>query len=331
MRYRSAAGVRLSAIGLGTWQFGSREWAYGPAYATSVAPAILHRALDCGINVIDTAELYGFGRSERIVGEALLGRREEAFVASKLFPVMPVTPVVQRRARASLRRLGIDALDLYQLHWPNPLVPLPTTMTAMAELQREGVVRHVGVSNFSLDGWRRAEDCLGGPVLSNQVCYSLIHRSPERAVLPWAQANDRIVIAYSPLAQGLLSGRYDENHLPNGLRAQTAPFLAENLRRLAPLLSVLRDVATAHGVTSAQVALAWLVHRPNVVVIPGASSVEQAEANAAAADIELSAEEDRSLTEASDAYRPLGRAAVVRAHLEALTRRARQIAERSRS
>ncbi len=321
MRYRELGGVRLSAVGLGTWQFGSREWGYGTSYATVTAPEILGRSLDLGVNLIDTAEIYAFGRSERIVGEALGDRRGEAFVATKLFPILPIDPVVTRRARLSAGRLRVEWIDLYQVHWPNPVVPLSATMPPLGRLQREGLIRHVGVSNFSLGQWQRAEELLAGPVLSNQVRYNLLQRRIERDVLPWAEEHGRVVIAYSPLQQGLLSGRYDPDHLPSGMRANSPEFLPENLRRLEPLLGVLRRVAEAHGATPAQVALAWCLHRPNVVVIPGASSVEQAESNAAAGDLELSDDEQAELTAASDAYEPVPRT-------EAVQTIARRAAER---
>jgi aryl-alcohol dehydrogenase-like predicted oxidoreductase len=311
MRYVEVAGVRVSAIGLGTWQFGSGEWGYGSTYADETAPKIVQRSLDLGVTLFDTAEIYGFGRSERILGRALGDRRAEAFLATKLFPVMPTGRVVESRARGSARRLGVDAVDLYQVHWRNPLFPIRPTMAALQSLREDGIIRHVGVSNFSRRYWEEAETALGAPVLSNQVKYSLIDRAPEIDILPWAQENGRLVIAYSPLAQGLLSGRYDVGHLPTGMRAGTPAFLEENVRRLAPVLDVLRDVAGSHGATCSQVALAWLIRRPNVVVIPGASSVAQAESNAAAADIELSDAEDAALTEASDAFDPIrGTAAV---------------------
>jgi aryl-alcohol dehydrogenase-like predicted oxidoreductase len=311
VKYVDAGGARVSAVGLGTWQFGSGEWGYGSAYATDVAPRLVTRSLDLGVTLFDTAEAYAFGRSETILGRALGGRRPEAFVATKLFPVLPVNPVVGSRARGSLRRLGTDVLDLYQVHWHNPVVPVRATMSAFGQLQRDGLVRHVGVSNFTLARWQEAERALGGPVLSNQVKFSLIDRGPEAELLGWAQANDRLVIAYSPLSQGLLSGRYGPDNLPSGLRAGTPAFLPDNVRRLAPVLDALRQVAAAHDATCSQVALAWLIRRPNVVVIPGASSVEQAEANAAAADLELSDEEDEALTSASDAYAPVRGAAAL--------------------
>jgi aryl-alcohol dehydrogenase-like predicted oxidoreductase len=306
MKYVDVGGAKISAIGLGCWQFGANEWGYGADYADHEAGAILNRALDLGITMVDTAEIYGFGRSERIVGRALAGRRDAAFLATKILPVMPLRPVVIRRLQGSLRRLGVDAVDLYQLHQPNPVVPLSQTMPAFASLLDDGLIRHAGVSNYSLARWQRAEDALGRPVLSNQVRFNLVDRRPERELLPWAQANDRLIIAYSPLAQGLLSGRYDAEHRPSGrVRTNSTHFLEENLRRAAPLIDVLRQVADAHRATPSQVALAWLIRRPNVVVIPGARSVAQVEANAEAAELELSAEDDAALVAAADAFEPL--------------------------
>jgi len=306
MRYVEVAGARVSAIGVGTWQFGSREWGYGDDYADNESVAIVRRALDLGINLVDTAEIYGFGRSERIVGRAVAGRRDEAFLATKLFPVMPLGPVVRRRGRASAHRLDVATIDLYQVHWPNPLFPPGSTMAGMRALRDSGLINHVGVSNYSLSGWQSAERSLGGPILSNQVQFSLVARRPERDLLGHAADNDRLVIAYSPLAQGLLSGRYGVDNRPtSGVRAANPSFLPENLRRSAPLLQALAQVADAHGATSAQIALAWVIGHPNVVAIPGASSVGQLEANAAAADIDLTDEEFSRLTAASDAYRPV--------------------------
>lgn len=308
MRYVEAGGVRLSAIGVGAWQFGSPEWGYGDEYAGNTAAAIVNRALDLGVNLIDTAEIYAMGKSERIVGEAIAERRDEVFVATKLFPILPISPVVQWRGVQSAKRLGIKQIDLYQVHWPNPLVAVPTTMDGMRALQDVGLVRHVGVSNFSADHWRRAENSLGRPVVSNQVQYSLACRKPDRrgGSVPYAQEHDRLVIAYSPLAQGLLGGRYDVDHPPSGsVRAGNPLFLPQNLEAAQRLIDALRDIAHGHGATPAQVALAWVIRRPNVVAIPGASSVEQLERNCEAADLELSDDDDQRLTEESDRFQPL--------------------------
>lgn len=312
MRYVNAGGVRLSAIGLGTWQFGSREWGYGSDYADREAVAITRRALELGIDFVDTAEIYGFGRSERTVGRALAGVPDRVFVATKLLPVAPVAPIIRQRLAGSARRLGVKRVDLYQLHWPNPLFPQRPIMQALGRLQNEGRIAHIGVSNFSLERWQAAERDLGGPVLSNQVSYSLAQRDPDRDIVGWAQAHDRLVIAFSPLAQGLLSGRYDARNRPSGAaRASNPLFLPDNLERASELLGVLRDVAAAHDAKPAQVALAWLIRRPNVIAIPGASSLAQLESNAAAADLDLGDDEDRALTEASDRFHPRAGAAVV--------------------
>jgi len=289
VKFVEAGGARVSAIGLGTWQFGSREWGYGPVYAGKVAGDIVRRALELGVNLVDTAEFYGFGRSERIVGEAIRGRRERVFLATKIFPIgLPF--MIGWRARGSARRLGVDQIDLYQQHWPSPLFPARSTMPRMRRLVEAGLVRHVGVSNFSLQQWQEAEQALGGPVLSNQVLFSLVHREPERGLVPWAQEKGRIVIAYSPLGQGLLSGKYQQA-TPTNLRRVRREFSAESRARLSPLIDALGEIGTRHGATRAQVSLAWLIRKPNVVAIPGASSVKQLEENVAASDLELSDEE----------------------------------------
>lgn len=314
MRFVEVAGLRLSAIGLGTWQFGSKEWGYGREYAQQVAGPIVRRALELGVNLVDTAEIYAMGESERIVGGAIAERREDVFLATKLFPIVPLSPVVQWRGVQSAVRLGVERIDLYQVHWPNPVMPLPSTMRGMRALLECGLVANVGVSNFSADLWRRAENSLGSPVVSNQVEYSLACRKPDRpgGNVAYAQAQDRIVIAYSPLAKGLLGGRYDADHPPSGSARTTNPlFLPENLERANGLVEALRSVAAEHDATPAQIALAWLIRRPNVVAIPGASSIEQVERNIEAADIELSDDDYAWLTDESDRFDPIrGPAAV---------------------
>jgi aryl-alcohol dehydrogenase-like predicted oxidoreductase len=305
MQYVEVAGVRVSKIGLGCWQFGSREWGYGRDYAHDEAIKITHKALDVGINLLDTAEIYGFGQSERIVGRAIAGRRDDAFVATKIWPLMPIAPIVVDRGRRSARRLHIDTIDLYQVHQANPVVPDGTTMEGMRQLQHDGLIRHVGVSNYALDRWKRAERALGAPVVSNQVEYSLAHRSPDRDLVPFAGASDRLIIAYSPLAQGFLAAKYDARNPPGGVRLANPLFLEENLVRGQSLLETLRSVAASHDATPAQIALAWVIRRRHVVAIPGASSVEQLVRNAEAADIDLTDEEDAELTAASDQFQPL--------------------------
>ena len=299
---------QVSRVGLGTWQFGSREWGYGERYASGAALDIVARARELGVTLFDTAEVYGFGRSERILARALGADRDQVVVASKVFPVAPFPAVVRHREQASARRLQIRRIPLYQVHQPNPLVPDSVIMPGMRSLLQDELIGAVGVSNYSLRRWRQADDALGQPVVSNQVQFSLAHADPLEDLVPFAQRENRIVIAYSPLAQGLLGGKYNLDNRPSGVRAANPLFGTENLRRVAPLLDTLRQVADTHNVTPAQVALAWLLSLPQVVVIPGASSVEQLESNVAAADLELDAPSQAALTAAARAFIPISAA-----------------------
>ncbi len=305
MRYLDVDGVgRVSRVGLGTWQFGSREWGYGEAYAEGMAGDIVRRALELGVTFFDTAEVYGFGRSERILTDALGERRHDVVVATKILPVAPVPRIVRQRAEGSLRRLRLEKIPLYQVHQPNPVVPDSVIMPGMRSLLDADLIGAAGVSNYSLKRWRQADDALGRPVVSNQVQFSLVHAKPLHDLVPFAEREGRIVIAYSPLAQGLLGGRYSADAKPGGVRAANRLFGTENLRRAEPLLDTLRGIAAAHGVKPAQVALAWLLALPQVVVIPGASSVEQVESNVAAAELDLAADEVAALTAAATAFEP---------------------------
>ena len=305
MRFLEVDGLgQVSRVGLGTWQFGSKEWGYGDDYASGPARDIVRRARELGVTLFDTAEVYGFGRSEKILGEALGGDRSSVVVASKLFPVAPFPAVVRNRHESSARRLQLDRIPLYQVHQPNPVVPDSVTMTGMGELLREGRIGAVGVSNYSLERWQAADSALGRPVVSNQVHFSLAQPGPLTDLVPFAEREERMVMAYSPLAQGLLGGRYSTAHRPGGVRALNPLFGTENLSRIEPLLTLLGEVAAAHDATPAQVALAWLLGLPRVVVIPGASSVAQLESNVAAADLDLTAGEQADLTAAARNFQP---------------------------
>lgn len=307
MRYLDIGNEKkISKIGLGTWQFGSKAWGYGEAYAEHVAHAIVRRALELGVTLFDTAEIYNAGRSERILGRALSEDWESVFLADKIFPVVPAAPVVKQRAIASANRLGVSRLDLYQVHYPNPLVRDGVMMRGMRSLQHAGLIDEVGVSNYSVARWRAAENALRSRVLSNQVPYNLVDRWPEHDLLPFAESHGRVIIAFSPLAQGLLSGRYDRTNRPADVVRETSPyFFPENMERAKPLIAVLREVADAHSATPAQIALSWVIHRPVVAAIPGASSLEQLESNVAAAEIQLADDEYQALLTASAQFCPV--------------------------
>jgi len=304
MRYVDAEGLATSVIGLGAWQFGTPGWGWGTDFGPDDARAILERARQLGVTLVDTAETYGNGESERVLGAILAESRarDSVVLATKLTPTWPTRDRVMAAARGSLDRLATDRIDLYQVHFPNPLVPQSSTMAGMRALQAGGLIRHVGVSNYNLGRWRDAEAALGGPVVSNQVSYSLLRRAPERQLLPYAASAGRLVIAYSPLAQGVLSGNYSHRDPPGGTRASNLLFSEENLRRAEPVLDALREIASAHDATPAQIALAWVIHHPHVVAIPGAKSLAQVESNAEAAEITLADDEFLHLADAADRF-----------------------------
>jgi len=306
MKFLEVDGLgQVSRVGLGTWQFGSREWGYGAGYASGAARDIVRRARELGVTIFDTAEVYGFGKSEQILGDALGADRDEVVVASKVFPVAPFPAVIRRREQASARRLQLERIPLYQVHQPNPVVPDSVIMPGLRSLLADGRIGAAGVSNYSLARWRKADAALGRPVVSNQVQFSLAQPGPLADMVPFAERENRMVMAYSPLAQGLLGGKYSGNTRPGGVRAMNPLFGTENLRRVAPLLDTLRQVADVHDAKPAQVALAWLLSLPRVVVIPGASSVEQLEFNVAAAELELDADSRAALTDAAQSFSPL--------------------------
>ena len=307
MRYVEADGLRTSVIGLGAWQFGSREWGYGEEYAARTAPHLVRRALDLGITMLDTAEVYGPGRSERIIAGALAGipmaDRDGLLVATKFLPIAPAEPILARQAAGSRRRLDVDVLDLYYAHWPNPFVSVRRTMQALRPLVDAGLVRRVGVSNYGVNQWRDAERALRAPVVANQVQFSLACPGPALDLVPHAAEQGRLIVAYSPLSQGLLADGWDaRRRRGRGVRS-TNPLFRNGARvRSEPLRGAIAEIAAAHGATRAQVALAWVISHPNTVAIPGARTVEQLEENAAAADLVLSDDERARLAGAAAAF-----------------------------
>ncbi|HSW43872.1 MAG TPA: aldo/keto reductase [Patescibacteria group bacterium] len=292
MRHVEVDGLRTSVIGLGAWQFGSREWGYGEEYAAETAPCLVRRALELGITMLDTAEAYGLGRSERIIAGALAdiapADRADLVVATKFMPFAPAEPIVARQAAGSRGRLGSDALDLYYAHWRNPFVSVRRTMQALRPLVAAGLVHRVGVSNHDLAQWLEAERAFRGPVVANQVRFSLLSPAPAGDLVPYAAAMGRVVVAHTPLGQGVLGRpRGGAAERPRGVRLANRHFRSGFQARFAPLSEALHEIASAHGATPAQVALAWVIHHPNTIAIPGARTIAQLEENAAAADLVL--------------------------------------------
>lgn len=292
------SGNLVSPLGMGTWQWGDTSiWGFGKLYGQADVESAYQVSREAGITFFDTAEIYGSGASEKILGS--LVRRDPApvVVASK-FAGVPFHWTARAMARAldaSLARLGLDQVDLYQVHWPYLLSGVPALMHAMADLVEAGKVRAVGVSNFSATQMRSAHATLarrGLPLASNQVHYSLLHRHPERnGVLKACRELDVRLIAYSPLEQGLLTGKYhDGTTQVTGLRRWRGMRPAA-IQASAPVVQLLRQIGEAHdGKTPSQVALSWLM-RQGALPIPGAKNAAQARSNAGALGWELTDEE----------------------------------------
>jgi len=256
-------GVSVPVVGQGTWNI-ERD-------GRAAAVGALRAGLDLGMTHIDTAELYGSGRVEALVGEAIAGRRDQVFLVSKVLPGNAARAGVLRACEASLRRLGTDRLDCYLLHWPGRH-PLADTIAAFEQLRREGKIRSWGVSNFGVEELERAATIAGAErIASNQVLYHLEERTIEHAVIPWCVARGVAVVGYSPFGSG---------HFP-GLRSRGGRVLAE--------------IAAAHGATPRQVALAFLVRAPGLFTIPKAASAAHVGENARAGDLVLSAEDVRRI------------------------------------
>jgi aryl-alcohol dehydrogenase-like predicted oxidoreductase len=296
--------IRISPLGIGTWQWGDRfYWGYGNGYSSDDIDAAFRAGLDAGINFYDTAEMYGFGQSERLIKDAKQNANEPAVIATKFMPF----PWRLRKASlagallGSIERLGVERVDLYQMHWPFPPVSIERWMDAMGDAVEAGQVRAVGVSNYSVDQLRRAHAALAKrdiPLASNQVHYSLIERSPETTGLVDACLELNVtLIAYSPLAQGLLTGKYSAANPPSGLR-QRRGASRKRLERIQPLIDLLRSTGDERGKTPGQVALNWLICK-GAVPIPGAKNADQARQNAGALGWRLTDAEVAALDEAS--------------------------------
>ncbi len=295
-------GPKVSEIGIGMWQAGGTAW--GRDVTDRDCQEAMERAVQLGVNLFDTAEGYGDGHSERVVGRAIHeAGRENVFIATKVSGDHLRPADVARACRQSLKRLGVDAIDLYQVHWPNPwsLSPLSETMKALEQLQREGKIHHIGVSNFDVRDLEEARASLSGTdIVSDQVQYNLLHREPEAGLTEYAKREGIALLAWSPIAKGILAGTYDGSKRPSdAIRADNPLFRPQNLKAASPLVQRIRAIAKARGKTPAQVALRWLADLPGVIPIPGVKRPSQAEENAGAAGWSLTREERGSLDRVS--------------------------------
>jgi aryl-alcohol dehydrogenase-like predicted oxidoreductase len=307
-----STGMEISRVGFGAWAIGGGGWEFGwGPQADDESIAAIHRALDLGVNWIDTAAAYGFGRSEQIVGRALEGLPERPYVFTKSSLLDDGTRHVRhvlkrdsilREAEASLRRLSVDAIDLYQIHWPIPDEDIEEGWAAMAELKERGLVRHIGVSNFSAGQLRRIRSI--APVETIQPPYSLIDRAAETEILPLAEREGIGVIVYSPMGSGLLTGGISRERLaamPADDWRKTDPrFTEPQLSRHLALAARLQAVAARHASTPGAVAVAWTLRNPAVTgAITGFRRPDQVDPILAAASLELTTQ-DMAEIEAAD-------------------------------
>lgn len=286
------SGIKISKIIMGTFQAGKEKWADIDDALTSGA---IRAAFEAGITAFDSAEAYGKGHSERILGAALADVRDQVVLATKVSPNRLGYSQVLNACHSSLKNLGTDYIDLYQIHWPSAsfggkIVPIEETMTALVKLKDQGKIRAVGVSNFSRS--QIAEALKYGPVDSIQPPYSLFWRHVEEKTMAYCIDNTISILAYAPMAQGLLTGKFGPNHKfkKGDHRAKNKLFQPQNYRRAQQALARLRSIADQLAVNLGQLALAWVASHPGVCAIAGARNAQQATLNARAADISLTAD-----------------------------------------
>jgi aryl-alcohol dehydrogenase-like predicted oxidoreductase len=288
--------MQITPIGIGAWAMGGSDW--GPQEDKDSLAAI-HEGLDRGLNWIDTAAAYGLGRSEKVVGHALRGRSRRPFVFSKCSTggnrdgsnkYALKASSIRREVEDSLRRLQVDVIDLYQVHWPKPDTDIEEAWTEMARLKEEGKVRFIGVSNFNVDQIRRAQ--MIAPVTALQPPYSILAREVEREILPYAQKNNIGVIAYSPMYSGLLTGAMTRARVaqlpPEDWRRKNPNFNEPLLSRNLRLVHLLAEIGSRHGRTPGEVAIAWSRYNRAVTgAIVGVRTAEQVRGIIGAADFRL--------------------------------------------
>jgi aryl-alcohol dehydrogenase-like predicted oxidoreductase len=298
-------GIEVTPIGFGTWAWGdSLFWGYGKDYGEADLKLAFQAAINKGITFLDTAEIYGLGKSEELLGKFIKETNATTQIASKYMP-LPWrfrSEDLADAVTASLKRLRMPSMDLYQVHWPFPsLLSQEGLMNALADEVEQGRIKAIGVSNYNAEQMREAHKLLarrGIPLAVNQMRYSLITREIEsNGVMAAAQELDVTILAYSPLAQGLLTGKYTATNPPSGARSMDQRFKGAGLRKVQPLLEKLNELGEKYGKTQAQVALNWLMCQPGVIPIPGIKSAAQVDQNAGALGWELSVKEVAELSQ----------------------------------
>ncbi|KAF0111496.1 MAG: putative oxidoreductase [Chloroflexi bacterium] len=292
-------------IGTGTWAWGDRlVWGYGNKYSGKEVEETFHEAVSNGLRLFDTAETYGQGKSESYLGRLIPTEDAKIIIASKImpFPWRLGKHALRNALLASLKRLSLSNIDLYQMHWPLPPVSVENWMNQMADVYEDGLISAVGVSNYNLTLTRRASDALkkrGISMVSNQVEYHLLEKRIEKnGLLEFCKENGIKVIAYSPLAMGILSGKYTPENPPRGARASR--YNRSLLEKIQPLIRLMKKIGMDHdGKTASQVALNWVISK-GAIPIPGAKNANQVIQNVGSLGWQLSPEEVNQLDGISD-------------------------------
>jgi aryl-alcohol dehydrogenase-like predicted oxidoreductase len=296
--------LKITPIGVGAWAMGGGQWAFSWGKQDDDASiAAIHTALDAGVNWIDTAAVYGLGHSEEVVGRAIKGRSQRPYIFTKCSRVWNEkgeighslkSASIRKELEASLQRLNIDVIDLYQIHWPQPEEDIEEGWRTLTELQKEGKIRYIGVSNFNVEQMKRAEKI--APMTSLQPNYNIVTRDIEKAILPYCRERNIGVIVYAPMKSGLLTGKMTRERIaslpPDDFRPRTISFQEPLLSRNLGLVEVLRGIADRHGKTPGEVAIAWTLRDPVVTgAIVGMRSSEQAKQIVRSAEFRLSSDE----------------------------------------
>jgi len=298
--------LKVSRIGIGGLQWGTKGIGIEDK---SEIKKVLNHAIDSGINFIDTAESYALGLSEKLIGEVVKerGDRENLVIATKVYPPHLGFDEVLKACHASLRRLQTDHIDLYQIHYPSPTVPVSETMIALRTLIDDGLVRYVGISNFQISLAEVAINSLENhEIISSQMEYSLLSRDIEKSYLKYATWRGMSIIAYSPLASGMLTGKYRPGHKfdENDRRLNDALYKnPENLVCIEPLIAAMKGIGDKHGATIPEVALNWLLKHDNIIPIPGAKKIEHVNSHVRAVSWKMSEADWQVLSKISSELR----------------------------
>ncbi|MGC2514983.1 MAG: aldo/keto reductase [Terriglobales bacterium] len=303
-RHLGNSDLTITPIGIGAWAMGGGDWAFSwGRQQDDDSIAAIHAALDAGVNWIDTAAVYGLGHSEEVVGKAIAGRAQRPYVFTKCSLVWNdrreighslKAASVRRELEASLRRLRVDAIDLYQIHWPDPEPDIEEGWQTLAQIQKEGKVRYIGVSNFNVAQMKRVARI--APIASLQPNYNIVTRDIEKDVLPFCREQHIGVIVYSPMKSGLLTGKMTRERIASlpsdDFRPRTPSFQEPLLSRNLGVVEVLRGIGKRHGRTPGEIAIAWTLRDPVVTgAIVGMRSAEQAKQIVRSAEFRLSSDE----------------------------------------